>query len=427
MKVLNEILTLSVVTAILSACSFTVPNAKIDANVDQSQNGTNNSSGGANGGTTNNGQPQNIIVNVNNNPNINTNVNPNISNSSSNSSTTNNQNNNTGSSTGSSSSSGNNVSSGSLSDRTTPTNYKILYILRDSNSMNTIYTANIDGSLKRKLIQGESNQNNSFPASSPDGSKVAYNSLYNLYVMNKDGTSNISIFKGQLYGPSGTPSWTSDGKQIYYQDSQSIYVINADGTQKSKVYQPSEGISFSRISPDGKTLAYISYASGKPILTIVGTNAVGETQITDNSKIILDSRSNICWTPDSKSIIFSGYQPEEENKSVDRNTDIYQINIDGTDLKKITDNAGRDEYPSLSSDGKMIIFESKRDEGEGIYTMTADGKNQQLVINESYAVQPSFVSLGVNKNVSASSSNNTIPVVSANPTTSPTPETVVSP
>lgn len=276
------------------------------------------------------------------------------------------------------------------------TRYKILFTVRDNLSKNPIYSANIDGSLKTKLVQGESNQNNQFPVGSPDGTKIAFNSIYNLYVMNSDGTSNIPIVKSTFYSNAGSPSWSFDGTKIYYNsvsDENGIFSINPDGTQKNKVYQPKDIISFVRISPDGKTLAYISDSGKGAVLTIVGVNGVGETQITDNSKIIVNSTSNICWTPDGKSIIFSGYLPSEQGKGVDRNTDIYQINIDGTGLKKLTDNTGRDDYPSLSPDGKSIVFESKRDEGEGIYTMTSDGKNQQMVVNDHYAGEPSFITV----------------------------------
>lgn len=57
--------------------------------------------------------------------------------------------------------------------------------------------------------------------------------------------------------------------------------------------------------------------------------------------------------------------------------DIYTIKPDGTDLRRLTDASGNDQFPSWSPDAKRIVFSSDRDGQNEIYVMNADGTNQQ--------------------------------------------------
>ena len=55
------------------------------------------------------------------------------------------------------------------------------------------------------------------------------------------------------------------------------------------------------------------------------------------------------------------------------NFDIYTMNIDGSDLVQLTDDAAFDGQPSYSPDGKSILFISDRSGNTDIYRMKADG------------------------------------------------------
>lgn len=107
------------------------------------------------------------------------------------------------------------------------------------------------------------------------------------------------------------------------------------------------------------------------------------------------------FSPDSKKIIFASthLDPEakkyyaeeysrrdEERKSGKRRRylwdfdpymDIFEANLDGTGLKRLTDTKGYDAEGSYSPDGKQIVFCSNRsgEENLELYIMDADGKN----------------------------------------------------
>lgn len=76
------------------------------------------------------------------------------------------------------------------------------------------------------------------------------------------------------------------------------------------------------------------------------------------------------WSPDGRRIAFTS----------DRSGDpeIYLANADGTGLVRLTDSPGRDAHPSWSGDGKTILFQSPRADGNvQIYRMNADGTDQR--------------------------------------------------
>jgi TolB protein len=57
------------------------------------------------------------------------------------------------------------------------------------------------------------------------------------------------------------------------------------------------------------------------------------------------------------------------------NIEIYLLQIDGTESRRLTDHPGQDSYPAWSPDGRKIAFASDRDGVFNIYTMDADGSN----------------------------------------------------
>jgi Tol biopolymer transport system component len=111
------------------------------------------------------------------------------------------------------------------------------------------------------------------------------------------------------------------------------------------------------------------------------------------------------FAPDGKKIIFASshldpeakkhqeaeYKQREEDRKAgkrrryqwdfDPYMDIFEINVDGTGLKRLTDAKGYDAECSYSPDGKQIVFCSNRDSNLELYIMDADGKNARKLTN----------------------------------------------
>jgi len=62
--------------------------------------------------------------------------------------------------------------------------------------------------------------------------------------------------------------------------------------------------------------------------------------------------------------------------------DIFTANPDGSDLKQLTNTPGYDAETTITRDGKKLVFTSMRDGDLDIYTMDANGKNVRRLTNE---------------------------------------------
>ncbi|MEK6676328.1 MAG: biopolymer transporter Tol [Planctomycetota bacterium] len=110
------------------------------------------------------------------------------------------------------------------------------------------------------------------------------------------------------------------------------------------------------------------------------------------------------FRPDGKKIIFASShldpnldQPKEAKKKsgyqwdFNEHMDIFEADLDGSHLRRLTDALGYDAEGSYSPDGKQIVFTSQRDGDLEIYVMNADGTNQRrLTQGKGYDGGPFF-------------------------------------
>jgi Tol biopolymer transport system component len=145
-----------------------------------------------------------------------------------------------------------------------------------------------------------------------------------------------------------------------------VQVMNSDGSDRVRLAAGQSGfLSAPSWSPDGSKLAFASDAEGHSdiwVMDIDGSNAVNLTQdeAEDHSP---------AWSPDGHWIAFASLRDS-------RYWELYVMRPDGADLQRLTwwEDAS-DLSPSWSPDGTKIAFASKRDGNWEIYTMDRDGGN----------------------------------------------------
>lgn len=104
-----------------------------------------------------------------------------------------------------------------------------------------------------------------------------------------------------------------------------------------------------------------------------GSNQKRITPYTDGG--LEDNDLNPVWSPNGLKIVFSSW--------MDGNINLYVVNSDGTGEKQLT-SVGIDvwaAFPSWSPDGTKIAFASYRTGQAQIYIMNSDGSNQTLLTN----------------------------------------------
>src|SRR5262249_30177701 len=106
------------------------------------------------------------------------------------------------------------------------------------------------------------------------------------------------------------------------------------------------------------------------------------------------------WSPSGKTILFTrteaipkGVQEKmptmsrEERRKViakrDSTEEIFVMEQDGSNIRKLTNNQVRDYEAEWSKDGKKIYFLSERDGTPQVYVMKADGSNVRKVADGS--------------------------------------------
>jgi len=160
-------------------------------------------------------------------------------------------------------------------------------------------------------------------------------------------------------------------------------------------------------SPDGKTIIFQAEekGSGNPFYQIFTTDlatgrtrrvspGVGKTTCSyfspDGKKIIFASTH---LDPDAKKHYAEEYRQRDEERKAgqrrrykwdfDPHMDIFEADLDGGNLKNLTNTKGYDAEGSFSADGKHIVFCSNRDGEENLelYIMNADGKEVRKLTN----------------------------------------------
>ena len=136
-----------------------------------------------------------------------------------------------------------------------------------------IYTANLDGTEKKQLTQGQSY--NWLPRWSPDGTKLMFETMRNesptnhvqngghrdVYVMDSNG-ENLTNLTSNAYGHH--PSWSPDGKFIAYMAHGGVWIMKADGSNKQNISHGKTRDSEPVWSPDGQWIAFTRTASKPP-------------------------------------------------------------------------------------------------------------------------------------------------------------------
>ena len=157
-----------------------------------------------------------------------------------------------------------------------------------------------------------------------------------------------------------------------------IYVMNADGkNQKRLTDHPRADIQPSW-SPDGKKIAFASYRNGGNIqIFVMDSDGQNPTRLTDEVRDVLPD-----WSPDGQKIAFTGYRNEGVHGEA-WNRNIYVIDADGKNRKRLAGIAGNNSYPAWSPDGQRIAFVNSGGElGSQIYVMDSNGENSKRLTDD---------------------------------------------
>jgi len=273
------------------------------------------------------------------------------------------------------------------------------------------------------------------PPPIPKG-KIAYESAGRIFILSLEATIQSPTVTAAATRESGTatatpiianfsgrfPAWSSDGSRIAYWEGRELRHRDANGQNERNLrvnsdqqdrlsWSPSGIIAFTKhnccshppysvafaltfdenyesartefgfaspaFSPDGRYLAMVRRSESGILYVASGDGS--------NLRILSPAPSNDypIWSPDSQRIAFRSNR--------EGNSEIYIIDADGKNLKRLTDNDVEDDFPTWSPDGNFIAFQSRRNERWGIYVINVDGTGEQRITDDSAdAIHPAW-------------------------------------
>lgn len=241
----------------------------------------------------------------------------------------------------------------------------------------------------------------------PDGKRVVYlrrvvdkihdRRVSSMWIINADGTGDRQLGHGSAV------RWAPDSRRIAYigggsDNTPSIFVREIDGAVTEVVRNANWPGNISW-SPDGKTLAFTMLVPrvnnewkldlpGRPaqaqwasdpriidrlvfrrdgigflddgrmhVFTVAATGGTPR-QLTQGDRDFgggPDFVGNLSWTPDSREIVFSTFNPEHWEYPW-RDSDVYAANAATGALRQLTTRTGPDYHPLVSPDGRWVAY-----------------------------------------------------------------------
>ena len=158
----------------------------------------------------------------------------------------------------------------------------------------------------------------------------------------------------------------------------SLYVADQDGENEFKIMEDDNPIMSPAWSPDSRRLAYVSFDGNRSSIRIQTLRTGNFIEVSRKPGI----NGAPSFSPDGRQLVVT-------LGGVDGNLDIYVLDINTRQTRRLTTHRAIDTEGSWSPDGRYIYFTSDRSGGPQIYRVPVEGGTPERVTFEgSYNARP---------------------------------------
>lgn len=281
-----------------------------------------------------------------------------------------------------------------------PDGHRFAYVRNDEKTdRSSLIVADLDSRTERELavrpfaLHFFTSGRTSSPSWSPDGALIAVGAIVDggatsevFSVSAADGTlKQLTNFGWSVVR---TLSWPTNGGSIIVEAAEQdpngvtwqLYQMSyPDGTVSKLISDLNSYGSTLSLSADGKSLLGVQSQTISNIWIVPGDNLAAAKQFTTGSIGEMNGWWGFEWTPEGR-IVYT--------KFVDKTRSIWSMNEDGTNQKQLIPSGGENFYPSVTADGRYMVFQSTRSGKPEVWRANTDGSDMLQLTDVEIASQP---------------------------------------
>jgi Tol biopolymer transport system component len=219
------------------------------------------------------------------------------------------------------------------------------------------------------------------PRWSPQGDRIVYSTVGN-------GIWSVPTPGGeprQIISDGRNADLSRDGRRLVFERAGEIFIAGADGSgpsvlpRRPKSLNPHYGDSWPTFSPDGESIALFLAEEGRyGDYWILPANGETPRRITAD----VQEGGAPAWTPDGASLVIRSARAGSMN--------LWRVSVaDGT-LERLTSGAGDDFDPTVSPDGRTVLFANVKRTWEVIVQGLRGGPRRTVLARRALVVFPRF-------------------------------------